>query len=260
MDSTPPGHSVNKGTRWEDQEEVDEGSPSLRLQYPRANPGDPDPREDLPSKKDMWAFMQSLPTRADIEKMLNSKFDSHRVYMESMVKLETQSLKEEMGKMAQKLSDLESQLRSTQAKLEEIESSSEGAHNNILALSFKVLDLENRSRRSNIRIRGLSETVSNDDLQKETKIILNHSLDATPDSELKIDRVHRVPPGRPRNQDRPRDVLCCLHQYDQKEKIMKSAWDRGPLEHKGSQIHLLQDLSPKTLALRQALKPLLEAA
>lgn len=208
----------------------------------------------------IWALLQSIPSKAEMDSLLNAKFEAHKIGVEAMLKSEILGLKKELGAMAKKMEVMESQLNATQAKLSDIEATTAGVNNYVLDLAFKTLDLENRSRRTNIRLRGLPESITNEELENTAKCIFNQYLDLPPESELKIDRIHRVPAGRPKSADRPRDVLCSMHHYTQKESIMRAAWTKGSLDHKGTPIHLLQDVSKKILDLRRALRPLLEAA
>lgn len=69
--------------------------------------------------------------------------------------------------------NLESQLKATQSKLVEMESSTTGVNSYLLDMAFKILDLENRSCRSNIRLRGLPEAINNSELQNAVSTIFN---------------------------------------------------------------------------------------
>lgn len=89
--------------------------------------------------------------------------------------------------------------------------------------------------------------------------IFNRYLDRPRDTDITIDRVHRTLGPHPNMPDRPRDVLCCLHSFHLKGEILRQAWRVGVLEFDGTAIHLLPDISRKTLIFRGALKPLLDS-
>lgn len=56
----------------------------------------------------------------------------------------------------------------------------------------------------------------------------------------------------------PRDVVCCLVSFPQKEGILRKAHNRGRLMHQGTEVKIYQDLSSVTLQRRKELRPLLD--
>lgn len=81
-----------------------------------------------------------------------------------------------------------------------------------------------------------------------------------PDAKIELERAHRAVGPKPTEPDRPRDVVCRLHHYVQKEAILRQAWDRVEVEVGGTQIWILPDLSRATLRRRAMLRPLLDLA
>lgn len=81
-----------------------------------------------------------------------------------------------------------------------------------------------------------------------------------PGEEILLDRAHRALGTRSPDPTRPRDVVCRLHRFMQKETILHRAWDCGDIEAMGSQIKILPDLSGATLKRRALLRPLLDLA
>lgn len=77
-----------------------------------------------------------------------------------------------------------------------------------------------------------------------------------PAADVILDRAHRCLGPRPADPSRPRDVICRLHRYSQKESILRQAWDHGDEERGGSQVRILPVLSRATLRRR----PILELA
>lgn len=88
--------------------------------------------------------------------------------------------------------------------------------------------------------------------------VFNRYLDRPRDTAITIDRIHRTLGPYPYPSDRPRDVLCCLHSFNLKEEILRQTWRVGVLEFDGAAIHLLPDISRRTLLMRRTLKPLLD--
>lgn len=73
-----------------------------------------------------------------------------------------------------------------------------------------------------------------------------------------MERIHRALSPRGRDSDPPRDVVCCVIDFQLKEEILRRARTVNPLIHKGTNIRLFQDLSNITLQHWRELRPLLE--
>lgn len=120
---------------------------------------------------------------------------------------------------------------------------------------YKIEDQENRNRRNNIRIRGLPEATRDNDLLPSIQGIFDNLLGLAADNPLKIDRVHRA--LRPRNlsSDTPRDVICIVHHYPEKELIMKKAREAASLDFDGAILSFFPDLARETPERHRALRP-----
>lgn len=120
-------------------------------------------------------------------------------------------------------------------------------------------DLDNRVRRRNLRVRGIPESVEGPQLQSVVWTMFNTLLGRPPDAPVEMERCHRALRLRGRDTDRPRDAVCCLVSFTQKEEIRRLARNHDYLEHEGARIHLFQDLSAITLQHRGDLRPHLHA-
>lgn len=180
--------------------------------------------------------------------------------LEHFVKKELTAVQESVAKMADKLMGMEAEVLAMKQKVESIEDSTKTQQGHIMGLALKMLDMENRSRRNNIRLRGIPESVGGDALWNTVTAILNSYLGRPAQDSLELDRVHRAPGSRGGSPGRPRDVICRVHFFQVKDSIMRAAWDKGSFSLEGAQVILLQDLARNTLAMRRHLKPLLEVA
>lgn len=65
---------------------------------------------------------------------------------------------------------------------------------------------------------------------------------------------------RPRNlsSEIPRDIICRIHYYDEKELIMRKAREKAPMDFDGASLQFFPDLARETLERRRALRPLTE--
>lgn len=125
-------------------------------------------------------------------------------------------------------------------------------------LNRHVEDLDNHGRRHNLRIRGLPESVDADHLQTEVTGLFNTLLGKPATTYIGMERIHRALHPRGRDSDPPRDIVCCVIDYQLKEEILRNARTNAPLTHNGTEIRLFQDLSTITLQRRRELRPLLE--
>lgn len=178
--------------------------------------------------------------------------------METALKGEIQSIRQDATVLDSRVTVVEQEQVIVSQSVQTLQTSQSELTDQIIQLHLLQDDLKNRSHRQNIRLRGLPESVPNSELRSSVVNVFNRYLDRPPDSEIIIDRVHRTLGPRSDTSDRPRDVLCCLHSFSLKEDILQQAWRVGVLEFDGAAVHLLPDVSRKTLLMRRSLKPLLD--
>ncbi|NP_001089569.1 uncharacterized protein LOC734625 [Xenopus laevis] len=105
----------------------------------------------------------------------------------------------------------------------------------------KLEDTDNRSRRNNLRIRGIPE--SETDLQAVTHTILSTLL---PDLPSECDRAHRA--LRPKSQEGPpRDIILRLHFHQTQVKALQAAGASQNLEYNAVKFQIYTDVAPVTL-------------
>lgn len=138
----------------------------------------------------------------------------------------------------QRISDLEDNQVNSSTRLGSIESSLQKALEHIE-------DLENRSRRQNIRIVGLKEGTEGGDPIAffETWIPTTLNVNAE-DGRIKLDRAHRTGPLRKEDEHpRARPVIVRLHNYKDKRLILEAARRLGDLCIDGKKVSFFQDFS-----------------
>lgn len=118
-------------------------------------------------------------------------------------------------------------------------------------LKTKVADLESRSRRQNIRILGLPESIeSGSPTDFFSKLLCevfgNNTLPLPPE----LDRAHRSLAPKPASGQRPRPVIIRLHRYQVKDLLIREARRRGKLEYHGQPVRVVEDYSPEILSQR----------
>ena len=121
----------------------------------------------------------------------------------------------------------------------------------ISEIKDKLIDLENRSRRNNLRFEGINEEEGEDWSKSEEKIktIIREKLDIDTDG-ISIERAHRA--GKKKD-GKQRVIIARFLDFKDKERIMKRA---NRLKNSG--IYINEDYAEETMKKRAELLPLLK--
>lgn len=128
----------------------------------------------------------------------------------------------------------------------------------LITMNRQLEDLDNRGRRNNIRVRGVPESITTEQIRPALTSIFNNLTDRPAESPIEFDRAHRALKPKPPEEAPPRDIICHLPNFTLKEEILQRARQNDAIIFNDKEILLFQDLSPITLKNRRALKPLLE--
>lgn len=171
---------------------------------------------------------------------LDSKLDQTRLAVEENGQ-RVSSLELASEDLSQRVSDLEgicSTLREDNTKLK-----------------AKVTDLESRSRRQNLRILGIPESIeSGNPSEYFSKVLCEIFGPETLPSPPDIDRAHRSLAAKPAPGQRPRPVILRLHRYQTKEMLIREARRRGKLEFRGQTVRVVEDFGPEIVNQRAEYK------
>ena len=155
------------------------------------------------------------PTRVEQNASLETLFAEmgkisatlHKVTSDvSTIKETTAELKNAVNAMQEWLTEVEGRVSDIEDTKQQLVSNSELHSKRINTLWDRVEDLENRSRRNNVRLLGLSEGIEGDNIKACINKILSEGLGLDVDSEFEIERAHRSPGSRPINAQSPRLV------------------------------------------------------
>lgn len=120
-------------------------------------------------------------------------------------------------------------------------------------LRHKLVDLEARSRRQNIRIVGIPEKMENGRMEEFLSKFIPELFGADKFAKpLKVDRAHRLGSQIPTDGGRPRVVIARLHHYLIKERILQLAREAFPLLYNGKPIFVFPDFPTEVVKKRQA--------
>lgn len=111
----------------------------------------------------------------------------------------------------------------------------------------KIADLEYRSRRNNLKIRGIPESVASNHLLQYAHTLFSTLVPSLMAQDLIVDRIHRVPKPSFFSEEIPRDVLLRVHYYHIKEQILQASRKPDSVPSQYTTIRLLSDLSRHTL-------------
>ncbi|KAI4788433.1 hypothetical protein KUCAC02_025853 [Chaenocephalus aceratus] len=119
-------------------------------------------------------------------------------------------------------------------------------------LLAKVTDLKSRSRRNNIRIVGLPESIEGPHPSTFfPKLLMEVFGEGVLDSPPECDRAQRSLTDKPKPGQRPRPVIIRVQRYQQKEKIIREARARrGKLQYQGTPIAIYEDYTPEVMEQR----------
>ena len=168
----------------------------------------------------------------------------------------------EMSSLRSAQTETATTIREIEGALNRHDSSIAGLDKTILDLKQEVGklkdrndDLENRSRRQNLRIIGIPEGVENG---KPTAFMASFFACVLGDEitdPLVLDRAHRSLAAKPKPGDRPRPTIVRLHYYTDKEKILQVSRNKGELKFRGARVHIFPDMSDELSRRRAAFTP-----
>lgn len=107
----------------------------------------------------------------------------------------------------------------------------DGYHEDIEDIQWmkdKIADLQGWSRRNNIKLRGIPESISPSRLLPYVKDRFSLLLSGQQEANLLVERIHHIFQSKHLPEETPRDVLLRVHIHI-KEQLMKAAHQIGTL-------------------------------
>ncbi|KAJ1119372.1 hypothetical protein NDU88_007558 [Pleurodeles waltl] len=99
----------------------------------------------------------------------------------------------------------------------------------LLHLRSRLTDLEDRSRRNNIRLLGFPEGIEGADILSYLRDTHPKLTDITFDPTLEFQRAHRLGLKRQDGKGRPRPIIACMLRHGQARQLLQTARTQGPL-------------------------------
>ncbi|PIO33985.1 hypothetical protein AB205_0123800, partial [Aquarana catesbeiana] len=198
--------------------------------------------------KDLWSPILALPTKADIEGFVTR--------MERALRQDIEALQADTAHIGGRVETLEASVEDITPTLQALQTHCQTQDQRIDSLLDQLDDVENCSRRVNIRIRGLTEATAPKDIVPTLQGVFKQILGREAPAQIEIDPAHMALRPLLDDPDKPRDI-CKLHKYSLKERIMHVRGVRH-MDFDGAKLSVFPDLSRHTLMQRRALKPMLE--
>ena len=133
---------------------------------------------------------------------------------------EIKKSQEQIKELKKEMTDLKSSIDHTDADLNDLSDRVDEVDPEYVA--NKLIDLEDRSRRNNLRIDGISESRNKtwEECEEEIQKVFNEKLGV---KNVQIERAHRSKRSKSNNNsEKPRAIVCKLFNYKQKEEIISN--------------------------------------
>ncbi|KAJ1175040.1 hypothetical protein NDU88_000331 [Pleurodeles waltl] len=162
---------------------------------------------------------------------------------------ETKSIRTEIASFQTRVLGPEQQVSTVEAHA----SSFQDRDQELLFLRSKLTDLEDRSRRDNVRFMGFPENIEGEDLHRFLRDTLLRLTNTVPEPPLEFQRAHRLGPRRTGTHARPRPIIACLLHHTQARQLIQKARTQGPCQLDRLTIRMSADFSKETSNRRRAI-------
>ncbi|CAH2245826.1 Hypothetical predicted protein [Pelobates cultripes] len=218
-----------------------------------SQPPSPTASNEPTEEQDIRSLLTQLPSKTDLADLFQKLEDS---FSEKL-----QAVNADVQLLGDRVQALEEEAETTEKQWAESYATQETHAEAIRYLQRQLEDVDNRGRRNNLRVRGVPESaegVPENPVQVLTALF-NRILTRPLDTAILFDRAHRA--TRPRNlpPDKPRDIICRIHNFPLKEEIFHKARQNKDIKIDGHPVIVFQDLAPSTLQARRALRPITQA-
>uniref|UniRef100_H3AT17 L1 transposable element RRM domain-containing protein n=1 Tax=Latimeria chalumnae TaxID=7897 RepID=H3AT17_LATCH len=165
------------------------------------------------------------------------------------------NLHSEVSSINNKLDNITLRLDTSERQIGDIEDwvyHLENVLSEVYRLREKCDDLENRTRRSNLRLIGLPEGIEGKDpILFLEKLLVEVLGETTFPGRVEVERAHRVLRPRPKEGEQPRIIIFKLLRFPDKMRILRRARELGQLTYQNQKIFFFPDVSAELQARRR---------
>ncbi|KAJ1180920.1 hypothetical protein NDU88_006131 [Pleurodeles waltl] len=122
----------------------------------------------------------------------------------------------------------------------------------LLCLRGKLTDVEDQSRRNNVRFFGIPEKREGTDIKLFLQNLLPELTGLTFSLPLEFQRAHRVGPPQSTSSGGPRPIIACFLRHEQARQVLSKARSQGPFLLENQEIRVAADFSKVTNDKRKA--------
>lgn len=162
------------------------------------------------------------------------------------------AIKSTMASLEQIVEKMGDRMAQAENRINQVE---EGAARSTRLLGYLLLcekqleegceELDNYTRRNNLRVYGVKEGSETGDMVQWTGTFLREITGIPADHPLHIERAHRSLQQRPTDDNAPtRSLVVRFVNYQHKEQVLAKAWSMKNLQYEGKRIYIYHDFSP----------------
>ncbi|KAJ1155185.1 hypothetical protein NDU88_007920 [Pleurodeles waltl] len=162
---------------------------------------------------------------------------------------------QEISAVGRKLEGMDNAMTALTAETRSMHLEIAGFQSQISGLDHRVAaltDLEDRSRRNNIRFLEFPEGIEGTDILSYLQDTLPKLADTTFDPPLEFQRAHKLGLKRQNEKDCPRPIIACFLRHGQVRQLLQMFRMQGPLRLGSLEIRLSVDFSKETADRRRA--------
>ncbi|KAJ1111610.1 hypothetical protein NDU88_008927 [Pleurodeles waltl] len=188
-------------------------SEALRQQKHPATTDSPPPSHDTMSEDTQGASMDRILQEISA---VGRKLEGMDTAMSALT-AETRSMRLEIAGFQTQISGLDHRVAAVESQV----ILQTDRDQELLYLRSKLTDLEDRSRRNNIRFLGFPEGIEGTDILSYLRDTLPKLVDITFNPPLEFQRAHRLGLKRQNGKDRPRPIIACLLRHGQVRQLLQ---------------------------------------
>ncbi|KAK7886458.1 hypothetical protein WMY93_026079 [Mugilogobius chulae] len=164
-------------------------------------------------------------------------------------------LQRESDNHGERLTSLEENANTFDQRVSRLEATCSALQTANDKLKAKLVDVEGRHRRLNVRLVGLPEGIEGPQPSKFFAKLLQDAFgqDVFP-TPPELDRAHRSLVQKPGPGERPRPVIICFHRYQNKELLIREARKRREVKYQDNIFRVYEDYSPEVVDQRKVYK------
>lgn len=159
------------------------------------------------------------------------------------IQLATQAVEAKLAEIATRMNNVESRIDFLEDANRALEANPPATQSEVEILRQKLDDLENRSRRNNLRFVGFPEGCEGSDALAFLRKVIPQMLNIDFQGVLEIDRAHRSLARRGPDGQPPRSIIARFLRFQDRERIAGAARKMGKVQWNEHRIMVFPDFS-----------------